>query len=81
MARQTIYVVQPFLRDDRGRLMPDRPMTARDEADAKHRALMLKDRRAGVVAFSRTGDIETGEYDDAVIISKFGAVPDDEQPD
>jgi len=81
MARQTVFVVQPFIRDDRGRLVPDRPVTARDENDARLRAVSLKDKRAGVVAFSRTGDIETGEYDDAVIIAKYGAVPDEEQPD
>ena len=29
----------------------------------------------GAVAFSRTGDPATGEFDDAVVIERFGAVP------
>jgi hypothetical protein len=31
---------------------------------------------AGAVAFSRTGDPGNGEFDDAVIIQRFGTVPD-----
>jgi hypothetical protein len=81
MARQTIYVVQAFVRDNRGRLAAEPAIPARNEDDAKRRALGLKDKRAGVVAFARTGDIETGEYEDAVIIAKYGDVPGEEQPD
>jgi hypothetical protein len=29
------------------------------------------------VAFSRTGDPATGDFNDAEVISKFGDVPDD----
>jgi hypothetical protein len=81
MPRQTIYVVQPFVRDDRGRLAAEPAIAARSEDEAKRRALNLEDKRAGVVAFARTGDIETGEYEDAVILAKYGTVPDTEQPD
>jgi hypothetical protein len=31
----------------------------------------------GAVAFSRTGDPATGDFNDAKIIRKFGDVPDD----
>lgn len=34
---------------------------------------------AGAVAFSRTGDMDVGEFDDAVILKTFGEVPDDLQ--
>ena len=30
---------------------------------------------AGAVAFSRTGDPSSGEFDDAVVIQEFGEVP------
>ena len=36
---------------------------------------------AGVIAFSRTGDIDLGDYDDAIMIAKYGDLPDDQEPD
>jgi hypothetical protein len=79
--RETIHVVQAFHRDEGGHLIADPPEPAKDAAHARERALRLKDRRAGVVAFSRTGDMSIGEYEDAVILAKYGTVPDTEQPD
>jgi hypothetical protein len=32
---------------------------------------------AGAVAFSRRGDPDVGEFEDAVILKAFGEVPDD----
>jgi hypothetical protein len=34
---------------------------------------------AGAVAFSRSGDPNIGEFEDAVILKAFGEVPDDLQ--
>jgi len=34
-------------------------------------------RHSGAVAFSRTGDLATGDFSDAKIIREFGDVPDD----
>jgi hypothetical protein len=31
----------------------------------------------GAVAFSRRGDAELGEFEDAVVLKTFGQVPDD----
>jgi hypothetical protein len=31
----------------------------------------------GAIAFSRTGDPNVGEFEDAVILKAFGEVPDD----
>jgi hypothetical protein len=31
----------------------------------------------GAVAFSRTGDPATGDFHDAIVLRKFGDVPDD----
>jgi len=33
-------------------------------------------RRHGVIAFSRTGDADTGDFDDPVILATHGDVPD-----
>jgi hypothetical protein len=32
---------------------------------------------AGAIAFSRSGELATGEFGDAKLIRKFGDVPDD----
>ena len=32
---------------------------------------------AGAVAFKRTGDTNVGEFSDAVVLKKFGDVPED----
>jgi hypothetical protein len=79
--RETIHVVQAFHRDEGGHLIADVPEAAKDAEHARERALRLKDRRAGVVAFSRTGDMSIGEYEDAVVLARFGDVPDEEEPD
>ncbi len=34
-------------------------------------------RKGGAIAFSRTGDLSSGDFDDAVILKSFGQVPED----
>ena len=41
------------------------------------RARSLAATKAGAVAFSRTGDLELGDFADAVILFAQGEVPDD----
>lgn len=80
--RATIYVVQPFEERKRGRtvgLAAAAPLPARDR---QHAMLLLERARhrsgiVGAVAFSREGDPEAGEYDEAVILGKVGQVPED----
>jgi hypothetical protein len=40
-------------------------------------ALSRKAGDVGAVAFSRTGDPATGDFEDAKVIRKFGGVPED----
>jgi len=40
-------------------------------------ALSRKPGHVGAVAFSRTGDPATGDFGDAIVIKKFGDVPED----
>jgi hypothetical protein len=40
-------------------------------------ALSRKEGRVGAVAFSRTGDLATGDFSDVKVIRKFGDVPED----
>jgi hypothetical protein len=47
------------------------------EARVRAEALSRKPGHVGTVAFSRTGDFATWDFDGAKIIKKFGEVPND----
>lgn len=74
----TYYVALPFVVGDDGL----EPREAVECASASS-VIMCAERLArtdghiGAVAFSRTGDLASGEFADAVILRKFGAAPDD----
>lgn len=74
MAQITYCVVQPFERTERGgyRVLEAIPAQNRDHAVRTARRLAEK---GGAVAFSRTGDPETGEFADALVLGVFGEVP------
>ncbi len=79
MADITYYVALPFLRDESGVLVAGAAEECQSPMTALRRAEMLS-RGAGhigAVAFSRTGDPMIGEFGDALLIRKFGNVPDD----
>ncbi|TCV66315.1 hypothetical protein [Neorhizobium sp. S3-V5DH] len=73
----TYFVVQSFTRGKRGALLPDIPIQATDQAHAFRMLDRLAAQKAGVVAFSRSGDPATGEYTDAVILGTYGDLPDE----
>jgi hypothetical protein len=79
MADVTYYVALPFLRDDAGSAVPGAAEECQSPSGAVRRAELLS--RApgsiGAVAFSRTGDPMAGEFSDALVLKKFGEVPDD----
>lgn len=73
---KSYFVVQPY--DFRnGRLVPLEPIQVRDGDQAKRLARTLN--CAGAIAFSRTGDPDLGEWEDAVILLTVGQIP--EEPD
>ena len=72
--RETIFLVQPFTAE-KGKLIPVAPIAAKSEAEAKARVNRIRHRYAGVVAYSRIGDADLGEYDEPVILAKFGKLP------
>ena len=76
MARQTYFVVQPFAPGKGGKLEPKPAMPAQSRDQAERVARRLGE-RGGAVAFSRTGDPQLGEYDEAVVIGAFGELPED----
>lgn len=76
MARETLYLVQAYKSGKGTRLTADSPVRCRSLEVARKRAEDLVSVRAGVVAFSTSGDAETGDYDDEpTIIFKAGRLP------
>ena len=70
----TYYVVVPFGRSDEGDLVPLEPVEAPSGEAARRRASGVAATNAGAVAFSRTGDPDSGEFGDAVILATYGEV-------
>lgn len=76
MARETVYVVQAFRPGKGLRLNADTPVRCKSFDNAHRTAERLSAIRAGVVAFSTSGDAELGEYDDEpTIIFRAGRLP------
>lgn len=77
MASVTYYVVLPFVLNDEGELCPEEAVECQSSTAAILRAKTLAATKAGAVAFSRTGDPETGDFADAVVLARVGDVPAD----
>ena len=76
MARETVYLVQAFNAGKGGSLKADAPIPCRTVEGARRTAERLALSKAGVVAFSSTGDAETGDYDDEpTVFFRTGLVP------
>lgn len=74
----TYFVVIGFQLGKGGVLMADEPKEIHGGPDrCTAAAKRLAESRAGVVAFSRTGDPKLGDWDDAVILWQSGVVPDE----
>ena len=78
MAEVTYFVALPFVAADDG-IAAGEPVECFSPSAAVTRAdaLSRKEGHIGAVAFSRTGDPATGDFDDATIIRRLGDVPDD----
>ena len=69
----TYYVALPFIRTDDGTA----PGEAK-ECQSEAAAISSGDpANAGAVAFKRAGDPNVGGFSDAVVLKKFGDVPED----
>ena len=73
----TYYVVQSFSQGRRGILIAGEPRQVPSQRQCEALAERLAEEAVAVVAFSRTGDPKTGDWEDAVVISQFGRIPDD----
>ena len=70
----TYHVEVPFDRNDEGDLVAGEAREAPNGDIARRRAQTLAASHAGAIAFSRTGDIDSGHFDDAVVTAVFGKV-------
>ena len=70
----TYHVVVAFDRDAEGDLKPGEAREVLSPIIAERRARVLAEGHAGALAFSRTGDPATGEFQDAVALAQFGEV-------
>jgi hypothetical protein len=70
----TYHVVVAFDRDAGGDLKAGEGREIMSPVVAERRARALVLEHAGAVAFSRTGNPATGEFQDAVILAQFGEV-------
>jgi hypothetical protein len=77
MAMQNYFVVQPYQETSRGALAALPALAAKDASHALRLVSQQKRVAAGVIAFSRRGDPETGDYEDAMVLSRWGRVPED----
>jgi hypothetical protein len=76
MARETSYLVQAFIAGRGAGLKAEKAVPCKSADAARRMAERLVETRLGVVAFSTSGDAETGDYDDQpVIIFKAGRIP------
>lgn len=77
MSEVTYYVALPFVFSDDG-VAPGEAVEclSANAAVMRAEALSRKPGCAGAVAFSRTGDPSSGDFD-AKLIRKFGDVPED----
>ena len=72
----TYFVALPFVANDDGELVPGEAQERLSASAAVREARrMAASDFPGAVAFSRSGDPATGEFNDAVVIEQFGAVP------
>ena len=76
MARETCYFVQAFNAGRGESLKNDAPIACKTQSGALRTAERLALSKLGVVAFSSTGDPETGDYDDEpTVLFRSGQVP------
>ncbi len=78
-----LYLVLPYVdthqyegmrRNEDGDLVILEPAEAPNSEAARRRAQAAATKHAGAIAFSRTGDPNTGEFGDAEILATYGEV-------
>src|ERR1700681_31751 len=74
----TIHVVQAFAERE-GRIVPVEPKACPAAGSARALAARLAQTRVGVIAWSRMGDPELGDWGPPEILLRTGVIPDEWQ--
>jgi hypothetical protein len=77
MSDMTYFGVVAFERDEEGEILAGHPREARSAIAARCLAAAMAATQSGAVAFSLTTDCSSGGLDGAVIIARYGDVPDE----
>lgn len=72
MSMETNYIVQSYSKGYRGKLNPDTPFIAKDVAHARRTAERMAKTSPVVIAFTNTGDAETGDFEEPKLIFAHG---------
>lgn len=72
MGMETHFVVQSYSKGYRGKLTPDTPFVAKDAAHARRTAERMAKSSPMVIAFTNTGDAETGDFEPPKLIFAHG---------
>lgn len=72
MGMQTNYIVQSYIKIKGGGLRPDTPFIAKDAAHARRTAERMAAISPMVIAFTNTGDADTGDFDPPKLIYAHG---------
>jgi hypothetical protein len=73
---ETVYVVQGFKAGKRGTVEPLPPQAYKSEDEARRQAARMGLDCLGVIAFAQTADVEAGDYDDPIELTRHGMVPE-----
>ena len=71
----TYFVAMPFDRDEAGEFVAGEAQERQSAGATESAARRMAETATGAVAFSRTGDLASGEFEDAVVLRQFGEVP------
>ncbi len=75
MAAIEYYVALPFSRNEDGELVPGEALECQTSTAAIRRAQTMSTTHAGAIAFMRSGNPRTGEFEPAEVLKSFGEVP------
>jgi hypothetical protein len=76
MSSHTLYVVEAF-EEREGGVVPTEPKVCPSEASARELAGRLALTHAGVIAWSRTGDPDLGDWGPPEVLVRTGVIPDE----
>jgi hypothetical protein len=76
MRSHTLHVVQAFEERD-GAIVPVQPKVCPSAGSARALAARLAQTHVGVIAWSRTGDPDLGDWDPPEVLVRTGVIPDE----